>query len=218
MRLNDDGTIEREHLLVNEEILKKKVVEWDKAGLRIKMHAAGEGSVRMMLDMIEYAREQNGDSGIIHEVTHAHSIAPQDYGRLAQLNVAADMSPGYGAIEGGFPGLEKFWEFRSLLANGALVTAGSDFPISSQNPFPALQVIVTKSGQSIDLVSALDLVTRNGVKVIGRSDDLGSIEVGKVANMIVLNQNLFDIAKSKIGETQVLKTVFRGEVVYAVEN
>jgi predicted amidohydrolase YtcJ len=215
VRLNDDGTLERDHLLVNEEILKNKVVEWDRERLRIKMHAAGEGSVRLMLDMVENARKQNGDSGIIHEVTHAHSIAPQDYGRLAKLNVAADMSPGYGAIVGGFPGLEKFWEFRSLLANGALLTAGSDFPIRSQNVFPALQVIVTKEKQSIDLVSALDLVTRNGVKVIGRSKDLGSIEMGKVANMIVLSQNLFDIPKTEIGKTQVLKTVFQGRVVYS---
>lgn len=214
MRLNDDGTIERDHLLVDEEVLKKKVVEWDRAGLRIKMHAAGEGSVRLMLDTIEHARKQNGDSGIIHEVSHAHSIAPQDYHRLAALNVAADMSPGYGAIVGGFPGLEKFWEFRSLLENGALIAAGSDFPIRSQNFFPALQVIVTKEKQSIDLVSGLDLITRNGVKVIGRSKDLGSIETGKVANMIVLDRNLFDVAPTDIGKIQVLLTLFRGQVVY----
>ena len=214
MRLNDDGTIERAHLLVNEEVLKKKVVEWDKAGLRIKMHAAGEGSVRLMLDMIEHVRKENGDSGIFHEVSHAHSIAPEDYHRLAALNVAADMSPGYGAIVGGFPGLEKFWEFRSLLENGALIAAGSDFPIRTQNYFPALQVIVTKEKQSIDLVAALDLITRNGVKVIGRSKDLGSIETGKVANMIVLDQNLFEIPPTDIGKTQVLLTVFRGSPVY----
>ena len=214
MKLNDDGTIERAHLLVDEETLKRKVVEWDREGLRIKMHAAGEGSARLMLNMIEHVRKQNGASGIIHELTHAHDIAPQDQGRLAKLNVATDMSPGYGAIVGGFPGLDKMWEFRSLLAKGTLITAGSDFPLRSPNPFPALQVIVTKARQSIDLVSALDIFTRNGAKVIGRSEDLGSIETGKVANMIVLDQNLFDIALTEIGKTQVLKTVFRGKVVY----
>jgi len=74
--------------------------------------------------------------------------------------------------------------------------------------------MLDRGEESVDLTSALLMMTLNGVAAIGREADLGSIEIGKLANMIVLNQNLFAIPKERIAETKVVRTIFEGRVVF----
>jgi hypothetical protein len=213
--LKKDGSIDETNLLVSRGSLAENVATWDKDGFRIKMHVTGEGAVRVALDAFEQARKQNGKIQQIHELGHANKISLPDQVRLNQLNVAADMSPGWGGLSNpDNPQTADAWKFRTLLEAGALLTAGSDFPLFPQNPFPFLQNIITHEKEAISLRDALTIITRNGARVIGREDELGSIEEGKVANMIVLDQHLFEIYSSAIGKTRVLKTVFRGKTVY----
>jgi predicted amidohydrolase YtcJ len=99
------------------------------------------------------------------------------------------------------------------------MTFGTDWSIAdSPNLFPALQGAIEHGEQSIDLARGLAAMTINGAHAVGRSEHRGTIEVGKAADFIVLDRNLFDIPTSSIGGTQVLRTVFGGRTVYDAEN
>ncbi len=95
------------------------------------------------------------------------------------------------------------------------LTIGTDWPVTDDpNIFPALQGLLDRGYESLDLDSGLKMMTINGAISLGWQEKQGSIEVGKVANMIVLDRNLFDIPATEIGGTVVLKTLFEGRVVY----
>ncbi|MBB6520227.1 amidohydrolase [Pseudoteredinibacter isoporae] len=212
--LDEHGEIDETNLQISQDLLRKKLIEWDHAGLRLKMHAAGEGSVRVALNAIEATRKANGDSGIWHEVVHTSDVSPADMGRFKSLRAAAEVSPYFWHMPG--PMGAVGYQFKTLLDNGALMTAGSDYNVvESFNPFPPLQGIVTRpNNEAIDLHSALAMFTTNPAKVIARSQDFGSIKAGRVANMVILDRNLFEIDKNDIGGTQVLTTILDGVEVY----
>ena len=214
----EDGTIDETNLLIPRDVLAQKFIEWDKAGLKIKMHTAGNGAARIGLDAIEATRKANGDSGVWHEITHAGDVDPADFPRFAPLRAVADMSPYFWPL-GGMLGSTGF-RFRSLYNEGALITLGSDnIILPSFNPFPPLQGIVERVDvggvdESLPIETALEFMTRNGAESMGRSDEMGSIEPGKIANMIVLDRNLLEIPANEIGGTKVLKTILDGNIVY----
>ena len=211
-----DGTVDETNLLIPRDVLIDKVTEWDKAGLKVKMHSAGDGAVRIGLDTIEAVRLANGDSDIWHEIGHTTNISAADLPRFAEIKAAAEVSPYLWILEmfAGQPG----FQFRSLHENGALVTIGSDYPVvESFNPFPPLQGIVTRDGESVPIAVALDFVTRNAAQSVGRLEGMGTIEPGKIANMIVLDRNLLEIESNEIGATVVTMTVLDGNIVYEAE-
>ena len=212
--LNEDGSVDETHLLVPRDALAGKLIEWDRAGLTVKMHASAQGAVRVGLDAIEATRSANGDSGVWHEIAHAGNIHDDDIPRFAALEAVAEVSP-YFWHEGPFSQDPAAYRFRTLQDAGAMITLGSDnIVLPSFNPFPPLEGVVTRQGQSVPVGTAIDYYTRNPAEVLGRLDDMGSIEPGKIANMIVLDRNLFEIAPADIGDTLVQLTVLDGEVVY----
>ena len=209
----EDGTIDETNLLIPRAVLAQKFIEWDKAGLKIKMHTAGNGAARIGLDAIEATRNANGDSGQWHEITHAGDVGPADFPRFVPLRAVAEMSPYFWHLGGMLGGTG--YQFRSLYEAGALITTGSDnIILPSFNPFPPLQGIVERGEEALPIETALELFTRNGAISMNRLDDMGSIEAGKIANMIVLDRNLLEIPSSEIGATIVLKTILDGEVVH----
>ena len=212
----EDGTIDETNLLIPRDVLAQKFIEWDNAGLKIKMHTAGNGAARIGLDAIEATRKANGDSGLWHEITHAGDVDPADFPRFVPLRAVAEMSPYFWHLGGMLGGTG--YQFRSLYDAGALITAGSDnIILPSFNPFPPLQGIVERGEEALPIETALELFTRNGAISMNRLDDMGSIEVGKIANMIVLDRNLLEIPANEIGATKVLKTILDGEVVHESE-
>ena len=174
----EDGTIDETNLLIPRDVLAQKFMEWDKAGLKIKMHTAGNGAARIGLDAIEATRKANGDSGLWHEITHAGDVDPADFPRFAPLRAVAEMSPYFWHL-GGMLGSTGF-QFRSLYDEGALITVGSDnIILPSFNPFPPLQGIVERGEEALPIETALDLVTRNGAISMNRLHEMGSIEAGE---------------------------------------
>ncbi|MNO80630.1 N-substituted formamide deformylase precursor [compost metagenome] len=120
------------------------------------------------------------------------------------------------------------WPARDLIDSGATVIAGSDWPsvVPDLTPWNAIEALVTRrdptgqhSGalwpqQAIKLEEVLNIFTRNGAQALGAGQLTGSIEVGKSADIIVLNQNLFDIPVDDISETRIVTTYFEGHKVY----
>ena len=223
-------------LMIEPELLQRDLQALDAAGFTVKIHTAGDGSVRLALDAIEAVRKSNGPSGLRHELAHAGYIHPDDLPRFAQLNVTADLSPYLwyprpvidsivGAVgERGY----RYFPIKDLLASGANVAMGSDWPsvAVNMNPWPAIEAMVTRRNplrdddetlwqeQAITLEQALEIATRYGARAYRLEAVTGSVEVGKSADLIVLNHNLFDIPPDQISETAPELTLFAGQVVY----
>jgi len=212
------------------------VVELDRRGFTVKIHAAGDRSIRVALDAIEAARAANGDSGLRHELAHAEYIHPDDLPRFAALGAVADFSPYIwypspitesvvGAL--GARG-KRMWPARDLLEHEAPMLAGSDWPaaVPDMNPWTGMEALVTRRDpagvypgswwpeQALTLEEAIKIYTIDGAAALRLEPITGSISAGKSADLIVLNQDLFSIAPERIGDTLVDYTFFEGHLVH----
>ncbi len=216
-RLVKGNAVEESKILVPHDELVRALEKFDSEGLRAKIHCAGEGAVRTALDAISAVRASNGIHGPSHEIAHAGFISDEDYGRLPELNVTAEMSPALWHVPE--YGLQDGFRFNSVLKHGAAMTVGSDWIITANpNLFPGLQGMLQHGEESIDLATALESLTLSGARAVGRENLQGSLEIGKSADFIVLDQNLFDVSIDQIGRTAVLRTVFEGETVYSQDH
>ena len=214
------------------------LVRLDALGLTVKMHATGDRAERVALDAIAAARKANGDSGLRHEIAHAELVTPADIPRLVKLHAIAELSPilwypsPLVAVMADVIGRERanrFWPIKSMLDAGVLMVAGSDWPsvVPSPSPWPGIEAMVTRKDpygvapgalapeQAIPLADAIAIYTRNGAVAMGLGKDAGTIERGKLADLIVLDRNPFEIPPAEISETVVLETVFEGRVVFS---
>ncbi len=212
------------------------VLELDKRGIQIKVHAIGDRAVREALDAFENALKINGDLGNRHHIDHTILVHEDDKKRFAQLGVAAGFSPLWAApwskpdTKGGSTSRTSTFKNRipinSIYQAGAVVIAGSDWSVSTMNPFEAIEIGMTRMNpfhpeygvmnpeERVSLRAFLEIYTINGAWVMHQENLTGSIEVGKAADLILLDRNLFDIPTEEIGETNVLTTIFKGKVVY----
>jgi predicted amidohydrolase YtcJ len=231
-----DGKQVSGDLHVNPEVLAKDLVELDRRGYTVKMHAAGDRAIRVGLDAIEAARHANPRGTLRHELAHAGYISPQDLERFAKLNAVAEFSPVIwypspiidAVIEAVGERARHYWPMRSLLATHAPLAAGSDWPsvVPSMDPWGGIEAMVTRSDpyhessqtlwpeEAIGLADALRIYTLGGAVALRREAETGSIVVGKSADFIVLDRNLFKVAANQIGKVQVQMTFFQGHPVY----
>lgn len=224
-------------LMIPEKALTDALTYLDDKGYTVQVHAVGDNAARSVLNVVETVREENGESGLRHEIAHACIVAPSDIERFSELSVVPNFSPIFwypSPIQDGLEmaigkeRAERNCAVKTLIEDGAIPTGGSDWPVSADvNPWKAMESLITRkdpnglranetlwSEQRIDIEQALELYTVNGAKAQRRSDKAGSIEVGKSADMLVLSQNVFKIDSSAIGETEVEKTIFEGKTVY----
>jgi len=200
--------------------IEKYIAELEPAGFDFHMHAIGDRGIREALNAVENAASDEGR----HRITHVEVIDPDDIPRFAQLNVTADAQ-----VAGDFTNPENWHEndeligavrsdnavpIKSLDSAGARVTLSSDWNVSPFNPFLGLQNAVTRAPQELSLAKAIEAYTINSAYVMRQEDKVGSIEVGKLADLVVLDRNIFDINENTINRTKVVTTVFNGEVIY----
>jgi len=205
-------------------------------GLQIHVHAIGDAAIRRALDGFEAMREANGVSGNRHHMTHLQLIHPDDVPRFAKLDIGATFQtlwayPDPAAIELDIPmiGAERTWQMYPLAsihkAGGRLVGA-SDFYVTDMDPLLAIEVGITRqdpwendgdilnADERVDLAAMLAAYTINGAYTMGLEDKQGSIEVGKRADLVVLDRNLFEIEPYEISDARVTMTIFDGRTVY----
>jgi hypothetical protein len=211
--------------------------KFDRMGLQIHTHAIGDGAIRSALDAYEHALLANGPNNNRHQIVHLQLIDEADIPRFAELNVAANFQGLWCYPETyidlavdvvGKDRVRKFYPIRSVKDTGALLVGGSDWDVSSLNPLDAIETAVRRQdpdeesgpvlgeNQQIDLATALDMYTHNAAYIMRLEDKTGSIEVGKRADLIVLDRNLFDIPVTEINEARVLLTLMDGKTVYSV--
>ena len=216
------------------------MVELDKAGMQIHVHSIGDRATRMTLDAFDHAIKANGRRDSRHHIAHLHVIHPDDYPRFKSLNVIANFQALWATWEDTymtelnrpFLGVERMeWQYPmgSLLNAGATLVFGSDWDVSTQNPFYALQVAVTRRGPDsikrdawtpqhlIDRYAVIHGYTVNGAFLTFREKEIGTLGAGKWADLIVLDQDILTCDIFSIYKTKVLKTFFKGKQVYAQE-
>jgi len=228
------------------EVLKPLMVEIARSGLDPHIHATGERTVRQALDAFEYARQQVPATDFRPAIAHNETVDPADYARYKALGVIGSFSFQWaqqapysiGETEHHL-GPERFARmepFGSLHNAGARVAYGSDWPIDPFDEMLALKIGVTRSGDpespnsfgpgmagkinddpALARAAALRAITMNSAYQLRMEDRIGSIEVGKFADLIVLDKNFMQVPEAELARNKVLMTMVGGKVVMAAE-
>ena len=216
--------------------LNTAVIALDAANFQIHFHAIGDRAIRVSLDALERAQKANGSRDSRHHLSHIQLFDPVDVPRFADLNVVANFQPLW-AIQDSYItdltwprlGAERskwLYPIGTIQRTGAKVAFGSDWYVTSVNPLDGIETAVTRLDpngltheplgvdEEITLAEAIENYTINGAYVNFLDDQVGSIEVGKQADLIVLDRNLFTIPAHEINETTVIATFFEGCLVY----
>ena len=211
-----------------------EVEKFDRMGMGVSAHATGDAANRQVLDAVAATKMKNGVVNARHQLAHASLIHPDDYSRLKELDVTAEFSPVVWfpttytegvAEELGNERRNRWYPMKSLLNHEARFVIASDGPLMWQDTFSRLEGAITRKApddgevalapdEAIDLPAAIRAMTIDSAYLMNQEDVVGSIELGKRADMIVLDRNLTEIPPEEIDSTKVLLTVFDGEVVY----
>jgi predicted amidohydrolase YtcJ len=227
----------RGDLILEPETLNAAVTRFDAMGLQVHMHAIGDRAVRAGLDAIEAARKVNGRSDNRHHISHLQLIHIDDIERFGALDTAANFQalwawPDAWITELNLPvvGEERvqgMYPIASVARAGGRLVGGSDWNVSSANPLDAIETAVRRQdafaaggatlneNERVSLAAMIDAYTINAAWLMHHEAQVGSIEVGKRADIVVLDRNLFDRPANEINEAQVVMTLFEGETVWS---
>jgi predicted amidohydrolase YtcJ len=231
---NGKPTQSRGELGFDEKKFARLVTMLDAKGLAVHVHAIGDRAVRTSLDAFAAARKANGDKHNRHSIAHLQLVDPDDFPRFKTLGVIADFQLLWAKRE---PANEKplepylgakryryLYPADSLHAAGAMIVGGSDWDVSSYNPFCAFQTAVTRSGgkeqkplnidEAIPLTTVVDAYTINAAFALKQEKTTGSLEAGKRADLIVVDRDIFSVDPYTIADTKVLSTYLDGRLVY----
>jgi predicted amidohydrolase YtcJ len=223
---------------IDPEKLKRYVTRLDAEGFQVHVHAIGDRAVREALDACQAARDANGLRDSRHHIAHIQVVHPDDVPRFAELGVVANAQPLWACLDDQmrdltvpFLGPERVgWQypFAGLRRAGATLAFGSDWPVTTPDPLKELQVAVTRipedeperepflQDERLELDAAIDAFTRGSAFVNHLDDQAGTVQVGKLADLVVLDRNLFEIDPLEIGDAKVLLTMVEGEPVHVV--
>jgi hypothetical protein len=204
------------------------------AGFNIHVHAIGDAAVRETLDAVEAAR--TAGSKQLYSIAHLQSIDPADLARFAQLGVIASLQlfwalPDNYSVDALLPYIgperqQRIYPARSLLAAGATIAGGSDWDVSSFNPFEAMATGMSRTNpaepargvlnakETLTLDELLHAYTINAARLLGRQAEIGSLTVGKAGDLIVLDRRLSpESTAADVRATKVTKTFVAGRPV-----
>jgi predicted amidohydrolase YtcJ len=212
------------------------VTDLDKRGLQLFTHAIGELAVRTALDGYQRAEEVNHTSDRRPRIEHIETISPADIPRFGKLGVIASMQPLHAYPDAdtldvwarniGPDRASRAWVWKSIASAGGHLAFGSDWPVVTLNPWEGVQCAVTrqtKEGkpeagfvpeQRLSVAQAVEGYTLGAAFAGRREKTEGSLEKGKLADLIIVSQNIFEIDAHKISETKVRTTIVGGQVVY----
>ncbi len=216
--------------------LERIVTRLDKEGFQLHFHAIGDAAIRRVFDALEAARRANGVRDSRHHLAHIELFHPDDIPRFRELGAVANFQPLWALADSYIteltlpllsPEAQRWiYPIGSVLRSGAVVAFGSDWSVSSANPLEEMEVAVRRADwkdpdaavllpeERIDLRDAIAAFTINAAYVGFQEDRTGSIEPGKLADLVVLDRNLFAIDPNEISEARVLLTLLGGERVY----
>jgi predicted amidohydrolase YtcJ len=212
------------------------VADLDKRGLQLFTHAIGELGVRTALDAYQHAEEVNHSSDRRPRIEHIETVTTTDIPRFGKLGVIASMQPLHSypdadtldvwARNAGPDRASRAWSWKSIADAGGRYAFGSDWPVVTLNPWYGLQTAVTRQtregkpeagfvpSQRLTVAQAVEGYTLGAAFAGRREKTEGSLEKGKLADLIIVSQNIFEIDPHKLSETKVRTTIVGGKVVY----
>ena len=228
-------------LVFSQDQTNTKVVGAAKAEIDVHIHGLGERAVHVALNAIEAARKAHPDSETRYTICHVQLFTDEDLPRFAALDVIVQSTPLwasydlYGKAFVSDDQFTRFWRFRSLQQAGVTLTWGSDYPASGagllgMSPVVQMQIGMTRqnlnspdgpiqppASERLELPELIRGYTLSAAHQLHMEDRIGSLEVGKKADLVVLEKNLFDVPTQNIHEVQVTRTFVDGELVFMRE-
>ncbi len=215
---------------------KAAVAELDRRGLQLFTHAIGDYAIRTALDAYENAERVNHTSGRRPRIEHIESVSASDIPRFGKLGVIASMQPLHSYPDEDTLGVwtphlgpdraSRAWVWKSIADDGGRYAFGSDWPVVTLNPWKGIQTAVTRQtaegkpeggfvpSQRLTVAEAIRGYTLDAAYAGFREKSEGSLEPGKLADLIIVSQNLFEIDPHTINRTKVLTTIVGGRVVF----
>ncbi|MFV8750326.1 amidohydrolase [Nannocystaceae bacterium ST9] len=219
-----------------DEVLERAAIELDALGFQLHAHVIGDGAARQFLDVVEAVARANGPRDRRPQLAHLELVHPDDLARFAALGAYANFQMLWAWPDPyvreltrpviGEPRSTRLYPIGALHAAGATIVAGSDWSVSSMNPFEAIEVAITRQDphadagerlgpdQRIDLDTALRAYTSAAAEVTFSEALVGSLEVGKRADFVIVDRDPFAIAPAELSEVQVEQTWLEGERVF----
>jgi predicted amidohydrolase YtcJ len=218
---------------------KEAVTELDKRDFQIYAHAVGDRAVRTALDTYQFAEQHNHTKDRHHRIEHIETIATVDIPRFGKLGVIASMQPlhaypdedtlGVWAHNIGPERAARAWLWKDIAESGGHYTFGSDWPIVTLNPWEGIQTAVTRQtsdgkpaagfvpSQRLTVAQAVEGYTIDAAYAGHLEKTEGSLETGKVADVIMIDRNIFEVDPHTIDQTKVVLTIVGGKIVYEAE-
>ncbi|MBD3414000.1 MAG: amidohydrolase family protein [Candidatus Aminicenantes bacterium] len=213
--------------------MEERIQKAEKAGFQLCVHAIGDRANHIILDIFEKVMQRNQKRDRRWRVEHAQHLIPEDIVRMGQMGIIASVQPAHLIDDGqwaekriGSSRIRYSFALSSLLDNGVRLAMGSDWTVAPLDPLLGIFAAVTRETldrkhpggwipmEKISVQQAVRACTLDAAAAEFTETMKGSIEAGKVADMAVMDQNLFEIDPSEIKDVQVLMTVFNGRVVY----
>lgn len=230
---SDPGT----HGLAMDVVLDGRLEKWatqaDRAGLQLSIHAIGDSANSLMLDLFEKITRTNPQWDRRFRIEHAQHIHPKDFKRFAKLGVVASVQPYHAIDDGrwaekriGHDRCKTTYPFRSYIDNGVKMCFGSDWTVAPLNPLLGIYAAVTRRTtdganpngwfpeQKISVQEAIEAYTINCAYAAFEEREKGSISVGKLADLVILGDDILSIDPVKIEKVGVEMTVVGGNIVY----
>jgi hypothetical protein len=218
------------------EAFKRAVAAFNARGLQVSTHAIGDAAIRLALDAYEEAARAAGEPDVRNKVEHAEDIAADDIPRFGRLGVIASFQPLHANPDPTWMGTwienvgpereQRAFAWKAVLGAGGRLAFGSDWPVVTLSPWPGLQVAVTRQDLNgrpeggwlpqhrLTLEEAVYAYTMGGAYAMHREKEEGSIEPGKLADLIIVSQDIFKIDPHEIAKTEVVLTMVGGRVVH----
>ncbi len=208
------------------------VVEADRRGMIVHIHAIGDLAVKASLDAFGAARKANPNGTLPHTMTHLQFVDAEDVPRFADYRVIAALQLLWAVADPSTneevkpyidPAIHaRMYPARSLLESGATIAGASDWPVSTANPFEAIYQAETRAGpqgvldagQRMPRAAMLFAYTRNSAKVLNQLDEIGSIADGKRADLVLVDRDVLTVPVAEVKDAKVLWTMFGGRIVY----
>lgn len=204
--------------------LNQYAAAFDAAGFQLHFHATGDRGTRLALDAIAHAQTANNSTGKRHRITHVFMVDAADVPRFAQLGVYADFQLTSTSLTDENladvefligPRAAAYLPARTLLDAGVDLTLSSDFDADELSPFIKIEGVVTRPTQNIpDVATAIRLMTLEPAKLLHHEDKTGSLEIGKLADLIIVDRDILTVPVHQISEAKVLLTLLGGQEVY----
>lgn len=233
----DDKPTDKGFFLVSREALHQHISGADQADLQVMVHAIGDSANQTLLDIFQQVVQENGVRDRRFRIEHAQHLAAADISRIADDGIIASMQP-YHAIDDGrwaeeLIGAERIkttYAFKSLLDAGATLAFGSDWPVAPGSPLLGIYAATTRQTldgknpggwvpeQKISTADALRAYTKNGAYAAFEDHRKGTLEEGKLADFVVLSEDITTVAPEAIRGIKVLSTYLGGKVVFEYTN